>query len=1145
MKHTCKRFLSWMLVVCMVLSFVPAAGASGISWKETDLKITAPIHDRPVQKDEAVHEDSEMVRVSIVLEEPSAVQAGYATMGIGTNAAAIRYQAELLSVQKKMEKTISVKALNGRPLDVVWNMTLVGNIISAWVPYGSLEEIAAIDGVKTVAMEAQYEPAVVERNEGVTPDTYPSGSMIGSGTLWNGGYTGAGTRIAIVDTGTDTDHQSFDNGAYLYALQQNAAEKGMSLEEYKASLDLLDVEEIDKVLSQLHVSQRYPNITAKELYLNEKLAFGFNYVDSTLNIVHDYDNQGEHGSHVAGISTANRYIPHGSGGYTDARDSVMMLGVAPDAQLITMKVFGNGSSYDSDYMAAIEDAIVLGCDAVNLSMGTTMPGSPYTDVYSDLMEMMTNTDTVVVISAGNASNWAVASTFGYLYNDDVSFDTVGSPGSYANAFTVASVDNDGAVGNYFSVGEKKNFYGEALGYGNTAFTGLDISDGQTGTEYDYVFLDGLGYEDEYDGIDVDGKVVFVQRGTLNFAVKANNALSLGAAAVVVYNNASGLHGMDLSGLYYAAPVIGITQSDAAAIRALSQDQGTHLTGKLTVYGKMGVGLNGSEYYTMSSFSSWGVAGSLTLKPEITAPGGEIYSVWGSNAVTGGGSDQYETMSGTSMAAPQVTGMAALLAQYYQENGMAEKSGLSPRHLAQSLLMSTAQPLYEEASGGNYYSLLNQGAGLARVDLASQADSFIQVEGQADYKVKAELGDDPERTGIYEFEFTIHNLTDSEKVYTLDAEAFRQDVFEYQEGSDIWLLDTWTTGLDADVTFYSEGMSASGDQSHDFNGDGKTNAADADFLLEYLVGNESELKADGDLNSDGKVNSYDAHLLLASMSGDTVTVPANGSITVQVRMALTAEAKAELNAETPKGTYVEAFVYARGVADEEGNTGTVHSIPVLAFYGDWSEPSMFDRGTLMELVSLTSNTAPYLYQVIGPYGNALGIDYGDGAEYYYGGNPVLDDETYIPERNAFNSVDASVLTEQGFTLIRGAGAARIQITNAETGEVYFERQLGELYPAYYNSGYGQWENTIQYARLDWSGNDAAGKPLPEGTKVNVSLTAVPHYYRQADGSYSFEDLGAGSTLTTTMTIDNTAPEALDIDLSRCSYRDVRRWRTSTR
>ncbi len=70
----------------------------------------------------------------------------------------------------------------------------------------------------------------------------------------------------------------------------------------------------------------------------------------------------------------------------------------------------------------------------------------------------------------------------------------------------------------------------------------------------------------------------------------------------------------------------------------------------------------SEYYTMSDFSSWGVPTSLEMKPEITAPDG---------------SDQYESMSGTSMATPQVSGMAVLVAQYIRENKLAEKTQMPP------------------------------------------------------------------------------------------------------------------------------------------------------------------------------------------------------------------------------------------------------------------------------------------------------------------------------------------------------------------------------------------------------------------------------------------------------------------------------------
>ncbi len=80
---------------------------------------------------------------------------------------------------------------------------------------------------------------------------------------------------------------------------------------------------------------------------------------------------------------------------------------------------------------------------------------------------------------------------------------------------------------------------------------------------------------------------------------------------------------------------------------------------------------------MSSFSSWGIPGSLKLKPEITAPGGNIYSVDGQTP----GGQSYENMSGTSMAAPQVAGMVALAAEYIRENNLAEQTGLTPRQLA--------------------------------------------------------------------------------------------------------------------------------------------------------------------------------------------------------------------------------------------------------------------------------------------------------------------------------------------------------------------------------------------------------------------------------------------------------------------------------
>ena len=1143
MNHRFKRILSLILVVALLAGlYVPGvrAATTGLSWKETDQPIRLDLSHREVEKkNEPMYQPGDVVRVSIVLEDKSTIQAGYGTRGIAGNAQALAYGNSLKAKQDALADSISAQILGGQKLDVVWNLTLAANLISARIPYGHMDAIAQMDGVKTVILENRYEPCVVERETVAQPQMYASLGMTGSSLTWGTGYTGAGSRVAVIDTGTDIYHQSLDNGAFLYALEQNAQAAGKSLTEYTAGLDLLDEQEIASVLSYLNISKRIPSVTAADLYLNEKLAFAANYVDSNLVVDHQSDNQGSHGSHVAGIATANRYIPSGTG-YAEALDTVFMAGVAPDAQLLTMKVFGEGSPYDSDYMAAVEDAIYLNCDSVNLSLGTGTAGMTYNAYYADLLEYMTQTDTVVVASAGNAYNWPMASLFGYLYHDDVNFDTVGSPGSHSSFFTVASVENDGGVGMAFRVAGNTMLYGEVTGYGNTALGTLDTSAQSTGTEYDYVFIDGLGYTEDYAGMDLNGKVVFCSRGTLNFVVKANNAMALGAKAVIVYNNApDGVFGMDLTGISYARPCVSLSQQDADTVRAASVEQITaegltYYTGKMTILGIPTGFLSNSQYYTMSDFSSWGVPGSLELKPEITAPGGNIYSLWGTNPVTGGGTDQYEIMSGTSMAAPAITGMAALVAQYLRETGLAEQEGMKVRHLAQSLLMSTAEPLFEEASGGQYYSLMNQGAGMARVDLATAADSYILVEGQTDGKVKAELGDDPDRTGVYTFSFSINNLTDKAQDYLLRADVFRQGMFEYEEGSEIFLLDTWTTPLPAAASFTVNGTPVAQDgrlDAYDLNGDGVTNALDADYLLEYLLGNETRLQGEGDVNGDGITATYDAHVLLAmleSSNPNTVTLPAGGSVTVDVTLTLTAEGKQILNDSYPNGTYVEAFVYAEEISDEEGIAGTVHSIPVLAFYGNWSDPSMYDRGTLLDLVYMTTNVAPYLYRYVGPYGNALGINYGDGQEYYFGGNPYLDDETYLPERNAFNSEDRSVLVDQSFSLIRNATAGSLVVSNAETGEEYLVKTLGDLYSAVFNPSYGDWMSPIQYAPLNWSGKDASGNPVAQDTLVDVTLTTIPEYYRNADGTHNTENLGKGTKLTSQFYIDNTAPFATKIE-----------------
>ena len=1142
-KHVFSRLLSMLLVLSLIASFAVPVQATGLSWEKVDRAVSADLADRLVQNEteEPTHRDTDIVRVSIVLEEKPTIQAGYSTMAIAQNHKAMAYQERLQARQQVVAQNISSQVLGGKALDVVWNLTLVGNLISANVPYGKLEAIAQVDGVKDVCLEQQYAPAEAARSEDVAqPQMYTSAGMIGSDTAWLEGYTGAGSRIAVIDTGTDTDHQSFQAEAFVHALEENASQAGMSYADYIETLDLLDEEEIASLLDKLHIHERSPKLTAKDLYFNEKLALGYNYVDSSLNITHDYDNQGEHGSHVAGISTANRFLKQ-NGSFVSAAETVNVCGVAPDAQLLTMKVFGqNGGAYESDYMVAIEDAILLGADAINLSLGSSAPGMSTNKTYASLLDSLQETDTVVVMSAGNSGSWAdAATTNGYLYNDGVSMDTVGSPASYTNSLSVASVNNRGSVGKYFTVGEQSVVYDESTGYQNAPMASLDTSADQTGTVLPYILIDGFGTVEDYQGLDLTGKVVLCSRGSTSFFEKANVAASLGAAATVIYNNTAGVIHMDLSGYLYTAPCVSILQSEGAAIRAASTAATTdaglpYYTGEMTIYGKNGVSIDPSAYYTMSDFSSWGVPGDLSLKPEITAPGGNIYSV---NGLAPGGT-AYETMSGTSMAAPQVAGLTALVAQYIRETGLAEKTGCNVRTLAQSLLMSTAQPLYEEASGGNYYSILKQGAGLARVDHAIAAESLLMVEGQPDGKVKVELGDDPERTGVYRFAFTIRNLTNRPLDYALSADLFTQDVFA--NGETLY-MDTWTKSLSASTSFIADGLPvvpAADLAAFDLNGDGQVNEADANTLLEYLLGNVSELHGSGDVNGDGQVNTYDAHVLLALLEGNTcITVPADGLVNVEVTMTLSQAAKDYLNTASPKGAYVEAFVYATPVASEEGAQSVTHSIPVLGFYGSWTDPSMYDVSSPLEKQYGTDTRTPYLQA----NNNSFTVTYGGGQEeYYFGGNPIVADDAYIPSRNAFNNQNGDTISRLLYAQIRNAGSGKFTIRNLETGEVYAESALtsNSLGGAYFHTNEGKWYNTEKTLRVKWSGQDAQGQPLPEGTKVALSLALAPDYYRDDQGAYRWEDLSQGACITQEVTIDNTAPVASDISLNLLNSRELK-------
>lgn len=1126
-----KRLLAMLLSLVMLLGLVPTAFAAetksgGVTWEQVDGSASPNRFQQEAvtePEETPLYAVNEMVRVSIVLEAEPTIAVYSAENDISENAAAMSYRQQLLQKQESMAGTIAMQALGGKKLDVVYNLTLASNIISANVPYGEIDRIKAVKGVEDVVLETRYTPDVVEIGK-ANPQMEVSSGMTGSSKAWSNGYTGAGMRIAIIDTGLDITHQSFDSEAFDYAIAEDEWKDRVNVAEY----DLLDTTEIAEKLPYLNASKRMSGVTAGDLYVSSKIPFGFNYVDSDLNVQHTLDEEGEHGSHVAGIAAANRYLRKADGSFESALASVHMVGNAPDAQVLVMKVFGQGGgAYTSDYIAAIEDAIILGCDTVNLSLGSGTAGMAYNEAFSKMLESLSSSGTVLTISAGNNGAWAENTTATELYSNDVNFQTGGSPGSYTNSLGVASVDNDGIISPYFTVAGKIYFSTDAVKGSNKPFATLDTGDGTT---YDYIFIDGLGKAEDFAALGdlVKGKIVFCQRGEINFTAKAENAVNAGAVATLVYNNAAGMINMEFSGYTKEAPAAFVSQADAAEIKAASTKDSTeggytYYTGELTVVGKASVIKYDSPYQTMSSFSSWGVPGDLSIKPEITAPGGNIYSLNGTHQTeTGaieGGSTAYELMSGTSMAAPQMAGIGALVKQAIEKRGLSQ-AGLSDRALAQSLLMSTATPLTN--ADGNYYSVMQQGAGLANADAATMADSYVLVNGQPDGKVKVELGDDPTKTGEYTFSFTLRNLDGKAHAYNLNADVFTQA--PAMDDGTLYMMGHTASFDYSDVSWTVNGVSAAPAvdlSGYDFDGDGDTDIDDAQALLDYVNKVRASISdaANADVDGDGDVDTHDVHVFLANFTTGQVNVPANGSVTIACTIKLNAGEAAELLKIYPNGFYVEAYAKVTAVSDAEGVVGTSHSIPVLGFYGNWTDASMFDKGGYVEYSYDLADQYPYLYSgtTYNMNTNVLLIQYaGDPSSYYFGVNPYADDETYHADRVSLNNERGDVLSAWRYSPIRNAAAGRITVTDEEGTRTL--ASLGSVTAAYWSASQSAWQSMNQQARLGWRG---AG--LNEGDTVELALTLAPELYMNyADDSVNWAALGDGASRTVQVTIDNTAP-----------------------
>ncbi len=537
------------------------------------------------------------------------------------------------------------------------------------------------------------------------------------------GYDGSGMVVAVLDTGLDSNHTAFSTSNFT------SEKLGLTY---------------DGVASVLTDTRAYAlagGLTVGDVYINEKVPFGYDYADNDPDV---YSTHNNHGTHVAGVIAG--------------KDDVIT-GVAPNAQLVAMKIFSDvmDTARTAWILDALEDCVVLGVDAINMSIGTSAGFSRESDEekVNGVYDRIRAAGISMVVAASNSYSSAYGSdkngNLGLTSNPDTG--TVGSPSTYNGVMSVASING---VETPYILHDGKIIYFLESNTGSAEendFVQTLLGDAEE-KEFEYVTVPGVGRPADYTDLDVTGKIVLVRRGDNTFEEKALIAQQQGAAGIIVYNNVSGDIKMNVG--------------DAKlAVCSISQDDGEALAEAKT--GKLKVSKAQTSGPFISDFSSWGPTPSLQIKPELTAHGGNILS-----AITGG---SYDRMSGTSMACPNLTGVVVLMRQYVVENfPEIANDNVAVNALINRLLMSTADVIYNQ--NGLPYAVRKQGAGLANLMNAINTTAYIttkDADGQVMDKTKLELGDDPQKTGTYEMHFTVENFGSQDLTYTVGGYVMTEGV----------------------------------------------------------------------------------------------------------------------------------------------------------------------------------------------------------------------------------------------------------------------------------------------------------------------------------------------------------------------------------
>ncbi|MEW6238268.1 MAG: S8 family serine peptidase [Candidatus Omnitrophota bacterium] len=529
--------------------------------------------------------------------------------------------------------------------------------------------------------------------------------------LGGGEKAGEGVYIAIIDTGVDVTHPAFDDEGFV---MPDGFPKG------NASFTN------NKIIAA-HVFP--PN--------------GRNKGDTTL-----FDREG-HGTDVSSIAAANFNVDSPLG---------PLSGGAPKAYLGNYKVFTLSSGADSDQIvAAVEQAVEDGADVINLSLGSDVFGDPQHDPQILSLRNAVDLGAVVVVAGGNS---------GKDY-------TIGNPAQAEEAITVGAVTNRHAPSASTDDFEASFYLGlSVIVEGETVLSDAQAIFGGGGSSFtapyigtfpikDLDLMDGGSYGGSGDGLfcaDVSlpaplNAWLLVQRGDCLFADKVKRAQAAGANGVIFMDNkdaAGDQPGVEGSSL----PSMMISKSAGKTIKDALKDG---LDVKIDIH-SLKLNSSSSTPSHMASYSSEGPTAEYLLKPDLSAVGHSLFGATQNDDTTQStfAASGFYWYAGTSMASPQVAGIAALIRQ--------EHPDWPPAWIKSVLVTNANRSIYKASPSNSLAAIVECGGGLADANAASEADTVVvpSILSLGKYMLYSkETAAKP---------FTIVNVSDRECEYALTRDS---------------------------------------------------------------------------------------------------------------------------------------------------------------------------------------------------------------------------------------------------------------------------------------------------------------------------------------------------------------------------------------